>query len=153
MQLSPAGPESIQRSIGGTMQQITEVQQKNTNKLPQQSLETINKLFRILQGLYGNKWTSQHPTSELLKMAAAAWSRALAGMTEGQIAQGLRKLETSFPPSAPEFAALCRNSDWQHSGEAYRVYRPDRMLENKPDPETVERAIEAARRALVSEVE
>jgi len=56
--------------------------------------------------LYGHKWTSVHGTSD----ESGTWGKALAGISGQQMAIGMQSLSVShdpWPPSAPEFRALC----------------------------------------------
>jgi len=62
------------------------------------------------------------------------WAASLTGITQEQIEAALTKLGlsgASWPPSAPEFRAMCENKttdSWEHKSDAYREFRPERLL-------------------------
>lgn len=67
---------------------------------------------------YDHAWTSRFAIAEgdenrvrKLELVAAEWSEALAGLTAADLREGFAADERRadhWPPSAPEFAALCR---------------------------------------------
>lgn len=66
----------------------------------------MGSLWVLMTDLYGHKWTSSHGLSD----ASGNWGRALAGITHEQIAIGAQACALSgaaWPPSAPEFRAMC----------------------------------------------
>jgi len=79
--------------------------------------------------LYGNRWTGSFGVSA---DQSHAWAAALGGLNGQQIAVGLAALTTTedeqlrkWPPSAPEFRALCENRNPEAFGlpsedQAYR---------------------------------
>lgn len=59
--------------------------------------------------MYGHRWTASFGVSA---DQGHAWAAALGGLTGQQIAHGLAALvacDEKWPPSAPEFRALCEN--------------------------------------------
>lgn len=69
----------------------------------------MGRLWVLMTEMYGHKWTSVHGTSD----ASGTWSKVLAGMTGQQIAMGMQALAAgsdAWPPSAPEFRAMCESS-------------------------------------------
>lgn len=59
--------------------------------------------------MYGHKWTSVHG-EDARRGSGPVWAAALAGCTEQDIARGLAaciEREDAWPPTAPEFRALC----------------------------------------------
>lgn len=66
----------------------------------------MGKLWILMTEMYGHKWTSVHGESD----GSGTWSKVLGGMSGQQIASGMQALAMSddpWPPSAPEFRALC----------------------------------------------
>lgn len=71
------------------------------------SASLMSKLWMLMTDLYGHKWTSVHG----LEDESGVWGKALAGITPEQIAAGAKACTTSgnaWPPSAPEFRAMCQ---------------------------------------------
>lgn len=87
-------------------------------------------------------------------MAIADWQEQLAGLTDEQIAMGLRNLETDWPPSVHEFRRLCEGRQekehWQHSTAAYRQESSLQMLEKKADRHKARSALSRARQMMRS---
>ena len=69
----------------------------------------IDRLFGRLAGLYGKHWLEQWAGIPI-EGVKGAWLDALAGCDAEQIRKALEHLTThsKFPPTAPEFASLCR---------------------------------------------
>lgn len=66
---------------------------------------------------YSHAWTSQFATTgddngaRTLELVAAEWSETLAGITDIELREGFAvdaRRGDHWPPSAPEFAAMCR---------------------------------------------
>ncbi|WP_405120793.1 replication protein P [Pseudomonas leptonychotis] len=71
----------------------------------------LDNLWLKMTELYGHRWTGSFGVSA---DQSHAWAAALGGLTGPQIAVGLASLVASdekWPPSAPEFRALCENRD------------------------------------------
>ena len=89
----------------------------------------LDKLWLKMAELYGNRWTGSFGVSA---DQSHAWAAALGGLNGQQIAVGLAALTTTedeqlrkWPPSAPEFRALCENRNPEAFGlpsedDAYR---------------------------------
>lgn len=75
------------------------------------------QLWAWMTRFYGHKWTSTQGTSDLIldeagkeQPGSGAWGKALAGLSPQQLGAGLdacRLRDDPWPPSAPEFRALC----------------------------------------------
>lgn len=85
----------------------------------------LDRLWIKLTELYGNRWTGSFGVSA---DQSHAWAAALSGLTGQQIAHGLGILSKTqdeqlrkWPPSAPEFRALCEDK----SAEAHGLPTPD----------------------------
>lgn len=83
------------------------------------SQSLIDRLWLKMAELYGQRWTASFGVSA---DQSHAWAAALAGLTGQQLATGLAVLARSadeqlrrWPPSAPEFRALCE----QRSPDAF----------------------------------
>lgn len=82
------------------------------SKQPTPSLSTqpstvISKLWRRMQHIYGHKWESAHGLTD----KENTWAIGLADMTVEEIGIGLNECvhrADPWPPSLPEFRALCR---------------------------------------------
>ena len=67
------------------------------------------------------------------------WEAALSNFSPMDVKYALNRLLESgatFPPSAPEFRAMCENKTddtWEHQGQAYKPFQKDmKHLEHKP---------------------
>lgn len=63
-------------------------------------------LWLRMTELYGHKWTSVHGESD----TSDTWGKVLVGLSREQLAAGMQACARSddpWPPSAPEFRALC----------------------------------------------
>jgi len=77
--------------------------------------------------LFGSKWTGPQPTTP-----TPGWIFALADLTPKQVGHGLMVLRDSgaeWPPSAPQFRAMCFPAKRENSA-AYHV-PPSHQLEKK----------------------
>lgn len=92
----------------------------------------LDKLWLKMTEIYGSRWTGSFGVSA---DQSHAWAAALGGLTGQQIADGLTALmarddlaspdERKWPPSAPEFRALCEKRNPEDYGlptedQAYR---------------------------------
>lgn len=80
-------------------------------KLPKLRQGLLDNLWLKMTELYGHRWTGSFGVSA---DQSHAWAAALGGLNGQQIAVGLSALVASdekWPPSAPEFRALCENRD------------------------------------------
>lgn len=89
----------------------------------------LDKLWLKMTEIYGRRWTGSFGVSA---DQSHAWAAALGGLNGQQIAVGLAALTTTedeqlrkWPPSAPEFRALCENRNPEAFGlpsedQAYR---------------------------------
>lgn len=75
------------------------------------------QLWAWMTRFYGHKWTSTQGTSDLMldeqgreQPGSGAWGKLLAGLSPQQLGAGLeacKMRDDPWPPSAPEFRALC----------------------------------------------
>lgn len=68
------------------------------------------ELWVLMTDLYGHKWSSSHGERD----ENGNWGKALSGITGRQMAEAARALTVSgdaWPPSAPEFRALCEGNN------------------------------------------
>ena len=80
--------------------------------------ELAARLWRRLAAMYGHRWTSSYGIED-----SGTWSAVLAGLTPEQVGRGLRRVADSgeeWPPSAPQFRALCLQS--REQAAAYREH-------------------------------
>lgn len=85
--------------------------------------------------------------------AVREWSRALADMTPDQIRRGLDSLRSEWPPTLPEFKALCLGRGKNEFGLDYvpqyhRERRPERLLDQPRNEEAAKQHIAAMRAKL-----
>lgn len=81
------------------------------------------------------------------------WSRALADMQPEQIRRGMDSLKSEWPPTLPEFGALCRGRGRNEYGldyvpAYYRERRPERLLDAPRDEDLARQGLAAMREAL-----
>lgn len=65
-------------------------------------------MWHRMGAFFGSAWESQYGTTE--NQTIHAWQGALASLTVGELAHGIRRCEKwdgKFPPTFPEFRALC----------------------------------------------
>lgn len=77
----------------------------------------MDQLWAWMTRFYGHKWTTTQGTSDQIfdelgkeQPGSGAWAKALAGLSPKQLGAGLeacRLRADPWPPSAPEFRALC----------------------------------------------
>ena len=100
----------------------------------------IAKIFDQMSAMYGSKFADLWRGSDLATVRRV-WAEKLAGFETmpGAIKEALAALDSKpFPPTLPEFLALCREAGTRHVQQ-----RP--MIEYKATPEEQERAKEAQR--------
>lgn len=78
----------------------------------------MRRLWERMTALYGHAWVSVHGVTphdvriDAPSMSGGTWARALAGLTDQQLAAGIGACVAEgaeFPPSAPRFRAMCLN--------------------------------------------
>jgi len=103
------------------------------------------KFWARMAEMYGHKWTSSYGETP-----TELWSKALFALSAEQIRTGLLKCLTNgeaWPPSAPEFVAMCRPARREHAA----MYLAVPMLPApKCDPEKAAAALAAARRIVAA---
>ena len=85
-------------------------EQEPTGKESSSASGLMGALWSLMTDLYGHKWTNVHGEKD----ETGNWGRALAGITKHQMGAAARALMASgeaWPPSAPEFRALCEAGD------------------------------------------
>lgn len=80
-----------------------------------------------------NSIRSTYPggTTNWEDMPPVEWAYALEGLSQEQIAKGLKRMVhegSKFPPSAPEFRQLCDPDSWER--QAHKLF-DGKLLENK----------------------
>ena len=73
------------------------------------SESTLDAFWRRMLGMYGHTWASAYGDAPN-GTTAETWASTLAGVSNQQIADGLRACVAEggeFPPSAPRFRAMC----------------------------------------------
>lgn len=92
-------------------------------------VEVVNNIFKVMHGFYGNLFLSKYSTDEVdeqggdagIVSARQIWAHGLRefnpGVVKAALAQCMRE-HPKFPPSLPEFAALCA------ANKPREVYRP-----------------------------
>jgi hypothetical protein len=107
--------------------------------------------------IYGHRWLSAYgdATEEgVMSETAKTWQKALRGVTYEQIARGLAKcLESgnSWPPSLPEFRALCLGNYTEQpkqNAAAYRAPECLKLVRPKGNSEVARAHLQAMRRML-----
>lgn len=85
-----------------------------------------------MSAMFGHRWTSSYGESV---DPDRVWSATLAGLSEGQIREGMRAVAQSgldWPPSAPQFREFCVPArHWEHA----RIAAEDRRYAALPCPE------------------
>lgn len=70
----------------------------------------VERIFEVMAGYYGARladaWRGADP-----RTVKAVWAKKLATLTPAQITRGIEQLEQcKFPPTLPEFVALCKQA-------------------------------------------
>lgn len=71
----------------------------------------VERIFQVMAGAYGARfadaWQGADPAA-----VKAVWARKLGTLTSAQIKRGIESLDQcKFPPTLPEFVALCRQAE------------------------------------------
>ncbi len=61
-----------------------------------------------LYARYGNQWSSQWGSDEIVKMAHAEWYEELKHCNQGDIKRGLDTYRGEYPPNLMQFAKACK---------------------------------------------
>lgn len=139
------------------MQNVTSLIQKSLGRQQNDSVrddhpsdKVMERLWELMLEIFGHKWESNYgmePTE--------GWRRSLKGITPEMIAKGFQALYEKgeeWPPSATEFAAMCKGRKEEITGSwgtgAHRIYRKDRLLEDVTAKESAHKAGEEALDAL-----
>ena len=85
-----------------------------------------------MQAIYGSRWTASIDGIE--EDAVREWGRALGEMQPEQVRRGLDSLSGEWPPTLPEFRALCLGRGRNEYGldyvpEYHRQTNPERLLD------------------------
>ena len=94
-------------------------------------VEAVNNVFKVFHGFYGNLFLSKFATGEAgdggdkgIVSARQIWGHGLRGFDAATVKTALAQCVTAhpeFPPSLPQFVALCRANKPR---EAYRAPQP-----------------------------
>lgn len=98
----------------------------------------VAKIFDHMSAMYGSKFADLWRGSDLATVRRT-WAERLAGFETmpNAIKEALNALDNKpFPPTLPEFLAMCREAGMRHVQQVPRI-------EHKPTPEEIERAKEA----------
>ena len=92
------------------------------------SKAVMDRLWEVMLEIYGHKWESNYGTEPL-----DSWARSLRGISPKQIAKGFDALNQSgegWPPSALEFAKMCRGGEITGSWgtAAHRIFDKSKLL-------------------------
>jgi hypothetical protein len=77
---------------------------------PKPDIRLIERLFAKFAAMYGTKFADHWEGADFAEVKST-WAEALAGVGREEIVAGIRGLVASgkpFPPTLPEFYALCR---------------------------------------------
>lgn len=80
-----------------------------TTGIGELSKGTLKTLWERMTAIYGHRWVSSY-SDTCADVAGATWAAGLAGFTAEQLGRGLRECARgadAWPPSLPEFRALC----------------------------------------------
>lgn len=94
-------PTTSSQSRSNRHQESTKTGQSSTA-----SAKLMANLWILMTAMYGHKWTSVHGETD----SQDIWGKVLHGINGQQIAAGMQACSVSqdpWPPSAPEFRALC----------------------------------------------
>ena len=90
----------------------------------------VAAIFRRMQAIYGSRWTASIEGIE--SDAVREWTRALGGLSPDQIRRGLDSLKTQWPPTLPEFRALCEGKSLDGKNEHGLNYTPQVYRQSVP---------------------
>jgi hypothetical protein len=117
---------------GKTPQQLVASAQQSSETAPEK--DSIRWLWGIMVSMYGHKWVSSFGADP---DPDRVWASCLKGISPEQIKTGLNQcalLALEWPPSAPQFRALClglaldddgNDASWQHRIHASRALETD----------------------------
>lgn len=109
-------------------------------RLPEQ---LTSQLFIRLRSIYGHRWTSLFTSAEQATAMKAEWSLALGGFTDQVIEKALESSAreyVDFPPTLPQFMALCR------------MHEPRKVYQALPGPEPSTREFALGKLAELKEL-
>lgn len=109
--------------------QLTNGSAEPTRSAQATPAKVISRLWQRMQQMYGHSWHSAYGATD-----DGTWAVGLADFTAEEIGLGLRRCldrNSSFPPSLPEFRALCRPKQKRENAAMYHIPPPDRMLPHK----------------------
>lgn len=110
--------------------------------------DEIKKLWRVMASVYGHKWVGTYgPDDE-----DDVWLLALSDLEPRELAVGLeaccKRRSDAWPPTLPEFRSLCRPAGYAERPQAYREFRPGRLLGQANDPEKARSAVKLMREII-----
>ena len=109
-------------------------------------------LFAKLRAIYGSRFVDGIGGVSNYELAIREWQQALGDLKPAQIRTAIDYCRDNlqWPPSIAEFRKAAHGGgEWQHTGGAYRITNPARLLAANPArPETVQEAMAEIRRAL-----
>ena len=126
--------DQIQEGINSRQLNVSRQQPKLTEQQERVREET----WATLTEIYGSSLVNQYGTS-----MPKAWVKLLTGLTQRNISDGLNALSTrsyTGPPNGEEFRNLCLGLKFdkngndithQHKGAAYKLYKPEKLIEDK----------------------
>jgi hypothetical protein len=91
------------------------------------SRDDLDELWRRMARMYGHKWVSSYGDRD-----DGTWRAGLRGLAREQIVRGLRRCADSgdpWPPSLPEFRALCTKTEAAEAREFLALPEPDGVRE------------------------
>jgi len=79
---------------------------------PVHTRKTMERLFARFSVIYGNLWSSQFQSEELLELALKEWSITLGPYSTRRLQAALDvcKKHYPMPPTLQQFAAVCRKA-------------------------------------------
>lgn len=117
---------------------------KHTNRLDtpgeRLSLKLVSQLFIRMQSNYGNKFSSQFASSQVLEATKKEWAYALYPYNVDDISFAIREMQQHYkewPPTIGQFIELCK-----------KHYKVMPML----DPPKVERSDKASGNAAIAKI-
>ncbi len=98
--------------------------------------KTVGRIWLRMTEIYGHKWTSSYDVSD----RDGTWAKGLADMSNDELKAGFIACVTrgeAWPPSLPEFRALCRPpSPPKRENESMYRMPPSHQLTHQITPET-----------------
>lgn len=106
-----------------------------------------------MQAMFGNNWRNRFRTEKQIALALGEWAKGLEGVTLEDVDGAfviLVESGTEWPPSLPEFIALCRKSckGLTHNTAAYREFKRSNLLTNKSSKERGKKVLEQIKAKL-----